>query len=109
MVKKFTYDCDFAGKKIPVTFYVGDAAKGNNPISFQMDWLAKEKGGSVPKELVDSLMKLKNIADEQRVPFEDLCDYVIKEVKNTEEAIKAIPQPEKNVATKPTAPTTKQS
>ena len=33
MVKKFSYLCDFAGKKHPVTFYIGDAAKGNHPES----------------------------------------------------------------------------
>ncbi|MFT5703351.1 MAG: hypothetical protein ACJAZX_000120 [Rickettsiales bacterium] len=80
MVKKFTYDCDFDGEKHPVTFYIGDAAKGNNPISFQSSWLAKERGGSVPAELMDSLMRLKEIADTQKVPFEDICEYVIDEI-----------------------------
>jgi hypothetical protein len=84
MVKKFSYLCDFAGKKHPVTFYIGDAAKGNNPIAFQSTWLAKEKGGVVPKELMDSLMKLKEISDTQRVSFEDLCEYVIAEIQSSQ-------------------------
>ena len=81
MVKKFSYLCDFAGKKNPVTFYIGDAATGNHPIGFQSNWLAKERGGAVPKDLMDSLMRLKEIADTQKVSFEDLCEYVIKEIE----------------------------
>ena len=81
MVKKFNYICDFSGKKMPVTFYIGDAAKNHHPIGFQSIWLAKEKGGVVPKKLMDSLAKLKEISDEQKVSFEDLCEYVIEEVQ----------------------------
>jgi hypothetical protein len=81
MVKKFTYSCDFAGKKYPVTFYIGDAAKGEHPIAFQSNWLSKEKGGVVPKDLMESLEKLKEISDNSKVPFEELCEYVIQEIK----------------------------
>ena len=88
MVKKFTYLCDFAGQKHPVTFYIGDAAKGNHPIGFQSNWLSKTKGGAVPQDLMDSLMKLKEISDKQKVPFEDLCEYVIKEIQSTNKPAK---------------------
>jgi hypothetical protein len=80
MVKKFTYSCDFAGKKYPVTFYIGNAAKGEHPIAFQSNWLSKEKGGIVPKDLMESLEKLKEISDNSKVPFEELCEYVIQEI-----------------------------
>ncbi len=88
MVKKFTYLCDFAGRKNPVTFYIGDAAKGNHPIGFQSNWLSKTKGGVVPQDLMDSLMKLKEISDTQKVPFEDLCEYVIKEIQSPKKSAK---------------------
>ena len=81
MVKKFTYLCDFAGQKHPVTFYIGNSAKGTHPIGFQSKWISKERGGVVPQNLMDSLAKLKEISDTQKVPFEDLCEYVIKEVQ----------------------------
>jgi len=84
MVKKFSYVCDFGGQKSPVTFYIGDAAKGSHPIGFQSNWLGKERGGSVPKDLMDSLSRLKEIADTQRVSFEDLCEYVIKEINTSQ-------------------------
>jgi hypothetical protein len=80
MVKKFSYLCDFSGKKHPVTFYIGDSAKGTNPIGFQSVWLGKNKGGMVPQNLMESLSDLKEIAETQKVSFESLCDYVIKEI-----------------------------
>ncbi len=92
MVKKFNYLCDFAGKKHPVTFYIGDAANGNNPIGFQGAWLSKMKGGMVPKDLMDSLMRLKEISDTQKVSFEDLCEYVIKEIQLSEPTQSEPPQ-----------------
>jgi hypothetical protein len=95
MVKKFSYLCDFAGKKHPVTFYIGDAAKGNHPIGFQSTWLSKEKGGVVPKDLMDSLMRLKEIADTQKVSFEDLCEYVIKEIQMSQKTVAVANQPKK--------------
>ena len=81
MVKKFSYLCDFAGKKYPVTFYIGDSQKGTHPIGFQSKWLGKEKGGLVPKDLMDSLSRLKEISDNDKIPFEDLCEYVLKEIE----------------------------
>jgi hypothetical protein len=89
MVKKFTYLCDFSGKKYPVTFYIGDAAKGSHPIGFQSTWLSKERGGKVPEELMDSLMRLKEISDTQKVSFEDLCEYVIKEINSSADTAKS--------------------
>lgn len=83
MVKKFTVPCDFGGKKYPVTFYVGDSAKGTHPIGFQSKWLSSEKGGMVSSELSESLMKLKEISDQNKVSFEELCSYVIDEINNS--------------------------
>lgn len=83
MVKKFTYPCVFGSEKHPVTFYVGNAAEGAHPIGFQAQWLSKERGCTVPEELMEALKKLKALSDEQKVPFEDLCDYVIAELQGS--------------------------
>lgn len=80
MAKKFTTSCDFGGAKHPVTFFVGDAFVGVHPLAFQSRWLAKEKGGEVPDEIMDSFSKLKDIADQSKISFGELCDYVIDEV-----------------------------
>jgi len=83
MVKKFTVPCDFGGKKYPVTFYIGDSAKGANPIGFQSQWLSSQRGGVVSSELNKSLVKLKEISDQNKVSFEELCSYVIDEINNS--------------------------
>lgn len=83
MVKKFTANCDFGGKKSPVTLYVGDPAMGTHPLNFQNKWLSDTKGGSVPSDIMDSFSKLIEIAAKNRVSFEELCAYVIDELKSS--------------------------
>lgn len=81
MVQKFTTNCDFAGKKIPVTLYIGNPAAGAHPLAFQNRWLGKEKGGAVPNDIMESFTKLKNISDSSKISFEELCKYVIEELE----------------------------
>lgn len=85
MVKKFTIDCNFSGQKLPVTFYIGEAAIGSHPLGFQSKWLAAEKGGEVPKDLMESFQKLKDISDRNKISFEELCQYVLDEIKISQE------------------------
>ena len=81
MVKKFTANCDFGGKKVPVTLYVGNPAVGSHPLNFQNRWLSETKGGMVPLNIMQSFAKLVEISEKNRVSFEDLCSYVIEELK----------------------------
>lgn len=83
MVKKFTADCDFGGKKSPVTLYIGNPAIGSHPLAFQNKWLSKDRGGAVPGEIMDSFSKLKDISEKNKVSFEELCAYVIEELNAT--------------------------
>ncbi len=93
MVKKFTTNCDFGGQKAPIDLYVGNPASGSHPLGFQSKWLATSKSGTIPSEIMNSFAKLVEISEKNRVPFEDLCEYVIAELrsKNTvvEDANKA--------------------
>jgi hypothetical protein len=57
-MKQVTIDCDFGGSKRPITFYIGHPAPTSHPIEFQNRWLAKERGGSVTSEVLESLSKL---------------------------------------------------
>ncbi len=82
MVKKFTANCDFSGKKIPVTLYVGDPALGSHPLNFQNKWLGASKGGNVPSDIMESFSKLADISVKNRVSFEELCAYVIDELNS---------------------------
>lgn len=81
MVQKFTTNCDFAGKKIPVTLYIGNPSVGSHPLAFQSKWLNKEKGGAIPNDIMESFTKLKNISDSSCISFEKLCKYVIDELE----------------------------
>ncbi len=87
MVKKLTVNCSFKNGVAPIVFYVGESAQESHPIQFQSQWLAKEYGGKVPKEIMDSLQKLKEISKKNRVSFVELCNYVFKEVNAEKEIV----------------------
>ena len=76
-MKKFTVPCDFGGQKAPFTIYIGDPEPKHHPLHFQSSWLSKERGGTIPAEVMDSIAKLKDIADQNNVSFEDLCVYAL--------------------------------
>lgn len=82
MVKKFTANCTFGGQVSPVTLYVGNPTKGNHPLAFQSKWLSSERGGTIPNNIMESFSKLSEIAEKNKVPFEDLCSYVIDEIQS---------------------------
>lgn len=76
-MKKFTIPCDFNGVKAPFTVYIGNPEKGHHPLHFQAEWLVKQRGGVIPQEVMQSLEKLKAIADKNGVSFEELCEYAL--------------------------------
>jgi hypothetical protein len=84
-VKKFTVPCDFGGQKSPFTIYIGDPEPKHHPLHFQSSWLSKERGGTIPGEVMDSIAKLKDIADQNNVSFEDLCVYALGAAQQSEE------------------------
>ena len=83
MAQKFTTNCEFGGKKIPVTLYIGNPAPNLHPLAFQGKWLNKEKGGNIPNGIMQSFEKLKNIADGSKLSFEELCKYVVEELNSS--------------------------
>lgn len=84
MVKKFTANCDFGGQTHPVTLYIGRPSPESHPLHFQSTWLSSNRGGSVPSSIMDSFQKIADIAIKRRVPFEDLCSYVIDEINSSD-------------------------
>lgn len=86
-MKKFTVPCDFGGQKAPFTIYIGDPEPKHHPLHFQADWLSKERGGSIPGEVMDSISKLKDIADQNNVSFEDLCVYALGAAQQENEEV----------------------
>lgn len=83
MVKKFVANCDAPSGPVPVTLYIGNPATGNHPLNFQNRWLSDTKGVNVPLNIMRSFAKLVEISEKHRVPFEELCGYVIEELKAT--------------------------
>jgi hypothetical protein len=76
-MKKFKIPCLFNGQKVPFDLYIGEPSDDLHPLHFQQLWLSSERGGSIPKEVMDSFQKLHNIAKENNVSFEELCMYAL--------------------------------
>lgn len=83
-MKKFVVPCNFNGQKAPFTIYIGNPEDSHHPLHFQADWLAKERGGSIPTEVMDSIAKLKELADKNNVSFEELCVYALSAASEEE-------------------------
>ena len=77
-MKKFAINCSFGGAASPFTVYIGHPEKDHHPLHFQSEWLSKERGGSIPKEVMESLVKLKDLAEKNNVSFEELCTYALQ-------------------------------
>jgi len=77
-MKKFTINCQFGGQTSPFTVYIGKPDGKHHPLHFQADWLSKERGGSIPAEVMNSLSKLMDLSQKNNVPFEELCAYALE-------------------------------
>lgn len=76
-IKKFTIPCDFGNQSAPFSIYIGEPKPDVHPIYHQDSWLSKERGGSIPTKIKDSLAKLYDLAQKNGVSFSDLCVYAI--------------------------------
>ena len=83
MVKKFTANCDINGSFQPFTLYIGLPYPDAHPLMFQSRWLASERRGIIPAEIMDSFEKLQKISKENKIAFEDLCEYVIDQLNSS--------------------------
>jgi hypothetical protein len=73
-MKKFTVQTGNG----PLDLYIGNPENEHHPVQFQAKWLSDERGISIPPEVMSSLEKLKKLADENGVPFEELCGYALE-------------------------------
>lgn len=76
-MKKFSVPCQFGNQVAPFTIYIGDPKRDCHPIQNQAAWLSKERGGTIPQKVMDSLAKLRDLAEKNNVSFEDLCVYAL--------------------------------
>ena len=84
-MKKFSIPCDFNGAKSPFTIYIGAPEDTRHPLHHQYEWL-RAKGGLIPPEVMDSIAKLKELADRNNVSFEELCVYALGSAQQEEGA-----------------------
>lgn len=75
---KITVNCSFNSVNTDVDLFVGNPESSHHPIEHQRNWLRKERGGELPDKVIDSLAKLKEIAEKNNVSFEKLCEYAFQ-------------------------------
>ena len=85
LMKKFTINCDFGGRMAPFTIYIGVPESKHHPLHFQSDWLSKERGGTIPGEIMDAVSKLNDLARKNKVSLEELCVYALGSAQQQEE------------------------
>lgn len=90
-MQQFSIPCDFGGKKIPCTFYIGQPEESHHPLFFQADWISKERGGVVPKEVMDSIQKLHEIALRNNVPLVELCKHALISANHSDAEVISAP------------------
>lgn len=88
-MKKFTINCDFGGQMAPFTICLGEPESGHHPLHFQAEWLSKERGGTIPPQVMDAVQKLKDLSKENNVSFEELCVYALGAAQQEKDAVEA--------------------
>ena len=76
-MKKFSINCDFGGQMAPFTIYIGLPKDDHHPLHFQADWLSKQRGGTIPTEVMEAITKLQDLANKNNVLLEELCVYAL--------------------------------
>ena len=87
-MKKFTINCNFEGGQVgPFEIFIGSPEASHHPLHFQNEWLGKERGGSIPGEVMNAIAQLQTLANKNNVPLEDLCAYTIGSALEKEERL----------------------
>ena len=76
-MKMFVIPCTVDGEKVPVQFYIGEPTPSIHPLHYQSTWILEYRGVEVPPDVMGSINKLANIAEENNVSFVDLCTYAL--------------------------------
>lgn len=84
-VTKFNVPCSFGGQVSEVAIYIGAPDSKHSPIFFQSKFIQDVKGGTIPPSVLESLEKLQKLAEENGVPFEELCRYALSSIEGDKE------------------------
>jgi hypothetical protein len=69
--------CNFNGVKAPQSFIIGYPEENHHPIHFQSNFIAKNRGGNVPPDMMESIQKLYDLSKKNGVDFLEICKYAI--------------------------------
>lgn len=76
-MKKFTIPVFVYGQRSQADIYVAEPApQVSHPLALQDAW-HRDRGTSIPLEVMDSFAKLHKIATDNNVSFEELCGYAM--------------------------------
>ncbi|MGW4699138.1 DUF2610 domain-containing protein [Streptomyces sp. NPDC004285] len=79
-MRPFAVPCSFgADHQVPFEVYVGEPAPDAHPLEQQLAWLARERGGTMPQDAVDTFATWHAIALEHGVSTEELSAYASME------------------------------
>ncbi len=81
-IRSFSALCDFSGAKYSVILQIGYPDPEHHPLHFQSESLGKTRGGRVPENIMQSLVKIYALAMENNVDFPELAEYAIKNASN---------------------------
>ena len=79
VIKSFNISCDYNGTKQNTPFYIGYPEPTHHPIHFQTAYISKQRGGTVPGNVLDALSKLLTLAIDNNLEFAELAEYAIKQ------------------------------
>ena len=68
------------------SIYVGEALAGVNPLEQQDAWFRRERGLTIPPEVMKSFGELAKIALNENVSLSELAVYAMKEATEQEQA-----------------------
>jgi hypothetical protein len=78
-MRRFSIPCLFGSEKRLFDFYVGNPSPGLPALKYQAVWLLENRSGRIPPEVLDSFAKLRQMALDNDVDFEELCAYALME------------------------------
>ncbi len=92
-MKKFSVPCTFGNVQAPFTVYVGSPEPQHHPLHFQAEWLTKTRGGTVNKDIMDSISKLYELSKKNNIDFEELCVFAFNNEETTDSGLGEAPAP----------------
>ena len=96
-MKKFSVICSFGAVKAPFNVYIGWPPDDAHPLEQQAAWLARERGGVVPAEVMNDFAQLHEVARTEEVRLEELAACALGDDPVADQAVhdaaRAMPAP----------------